>query len=316
MNHSPNIDWQPTATQHILKKRAHILKAIREFFQERHVLEVETPLLCQHTVTDIHIESFALQTELETLYLQTSPEFAMKRLLAAGSGDIFQISKAFRKEEQGRYHQAEFTLLEWYRIGFTHHDLMDEMDALLSYILHCAPAKRLRYAALFQQYLAIDPGTCDISQLKAIAQAHHITPLDSDNKDFWLSLLLNHLIEPKLSPNQPTFIYDYPANQAALAQIREGNPPLAERFEVYVGPQELANGFHELRDPEEQRLRFEKDLAQRAQQGKSRPPIDERFLAALQQGLPPCAGVALGIDRLVMLVTQQDHIQKVMSFAR
>jgi elongation factor P--(R)-beta-lysine ligase len=316
-----NTTWQPSASHASLHLRAAILSRIRQFFAQRHVLEVETPLLSQTTVTDKHLHS--LQTDYfpnpytkQTLYLQTSPEFAMKRLLAAGSGPIYQIGKAFRNHgESGRLHNPEFTLLEWYRPGFNHHDLMNEVDALLNIMLPCVAAQRLSYAELFQYYLQLDPHHVSVDQLKQTCSRYqlHTENCRLSDKDDYLNLLMTHLIEPSL-PQHPVFIYDFPVSQAALARIRPGNPPLAERFEVYVQGVELANGFHELNVAQEQRQRFTNDLRQRQQAGYPAVAIDERLLAALEQGLPDCAGVALGVDRLVMLAAQKTSLAEVISF--
>ncbi len=318
-------DWQPTASLANLQLRAQVLRTIREFFVKRNVLEVETPLLSHATVTDIHLHSLATayhqpgesNTFGECFYLQTSPEFAMKRLLAAGSGSIYQICKAFRDQEKGRQHNGEFTILEWYRPGFDHHQLMDEMDQLLQTVLSVSAAQRLSYAQAFQHYLAIEPHGANVNALQQCAQQHGIdvvVGLAHDDRDAYLSLLMTHLIEPQLGQQAPTFIYDYPVSQAALAKIRQGEPSVAERFEVYVKGVELANGFHELTDSAEQRHRFEADLQQRREKDLPKVVMDERLLAALKHGLPACAGVALGIDRLVMLAAQSHALDNVMSF--
>lgn len=289
---------------------------------ERHILEVETPLLSQATVTDKHLHSFqtnyyfANSDKKQTLYLQTSPEFAMKRLLAAGSGPIYQLCKAFRNQgESGRFHNPEFTLLEWYRPGFDHYDLMDEVETLLKIILDCKPAQRVTYSALFQQFLQIDPHHACIDQLKQTARRFklYIENLPLIEKDDYLNFLMTHLIEPQL-PEHPVFIYDFPASQAALARIRPENPPLAERFEVYVQGIELANGFHELSAPQEQHQRFLNDLTERKKMRYPAVPIDERLLAALEHGLPDCAGVALGLDRLILLAAKKASINEVIAF--
>ncbi len=309
------IDWQPSATLDTLKQRARILRQIRDFFYKRGIMEVETPILSQHTVTDPYIDSFAIADHHPRYYLQTSPEYAMKRLLAAGSGPIFQISKAFRREEQGAMHNPEFTLLEWYRPGFTHLDLMDEIDALLQTILHTQPAQKITYHDLFQSHCAINPHTCQLSELHTLVQQHlTITTINELNRDDCLNLLLTHLIEPTLGQNAPTFIDDYPASQAALARIRPETPAVAERFELYVQGIELANGFHELQDAKEQLQRFENDLLTRQQCHKDQPDIDQRFISSLKVGLPQCAGVALGIDRLIMLASAETQLSKTLSF--
>jgi len=291
-----------------LKKRAAILQKIRDFFCKRNVLEIETPLLRQATVTDPYIDSIPASVNQQTHFLQTSPEYAMKQLIASGVGDCFQICKAFRDDEQGRLHNNEFTLLEWYRLGFDHHQLMTEMDELLQLTLNAPQAIRLSYQQLFKKHLNLNPHETSITQLQNKAKEHGV--YDSLHQacstiDEWLMLLLAELIEPKLGFDAPCMIYDYPTSQAALAKIANNK---AQRFEVYVNGIELANGFNELTNAKEQRLRFEKDLAIRQQLNKVMPPIDQHFLAALEKGLPDCAGVALGVDRLVMLALGEKSI--------
>lgn len=331
MSHAPknNSRWKPSSSPEILRKRAEILKLIRDFFAAKSVMEVETPLLCQTTVTDPFIKSIAVtyesahpQEKLEKLspyYLQTSPEYAMKRLLAAGSGSIYQICKTFRHGEVGRLHNPEFTMLEWYRVGLDHHALMDEMDELLQLVLQTPCAKRYRYAELFQQYLNINPHDISLSALQNLAKIKDLQ-VDSDisDCDTWLNLLLAHCIEPHLGWEAPCFIYDFPASQALLAKTqynKNENTSTASRFEVYVAGTELANGFHELQDASEQRKRFMQHLVQRQELGLETPTIDEYLLAALNHGLPDCAGVALGLDRLIMLATQSQSIADVLSFS-
>lgn len=305
------LNWQPSATIDALRQRARILQLIRDFFAKRNVLEVETPLLCTTSVTAPYIQSIATQSS----YLQTSPEYMMKRLLAAGSGDIFQICKAFRQEEMGRFHQPEFTLLEWYRIGFDHHALMNEMDELLQVVLKTQPAERVSYQTLFETHLQINPHTISVDELRTIAHEHNINIQDDiTDKDTWLQLLCSHCIEPHIGLEKPLFIYDYPASQAALARLSPSNPLIASRFEVYFRGIELANGFHELANANEQRTRFENDLRERKKLGLLELPIDEHLLAALTHGLPDCAGVALGIDRLIMLALDANQINDVVSF--
>jgi elongation factor P--(R)-beta-lysine ligase len=313
--------WRPTTPLSMLRLRAKLLADIRQFFLERQVLEVETPLLCHATVTDPHLHSFQTHycldnTEQQTLYLQTSPEFAMKRLLAAGSGSIYQISKAFRNQgESGRYHNPEFSLLEWYQPGYDHHQLMDEVDDLLKRLLACEPAQRFSYAEIFHRYLNTDPHQLSLKHLKQLTIYLGLASenLGLNTIEDYLNFLMSHVIEPQL-PKQLIFIYDYPVTLAALAKVRRGTIPVAERFEVYFHGIELANGFHELTDANEQRLRFRKDLSVRAGHGYPPVPIDEYLLAALTHGLPDCAGVALGIDRLLMLMAKANKISDVISF--
>ncbi len=316
------IDWQPTASLDVLRQRAEILSRLRAFFASRDVMEVETPLLSHATVTDSHIMSIVapfkeLGCEKEIIcYLQTSPEYAMKRLLAAGAGSIYQLTKAFRQGEVGRLHNPEFSMLEWYRPGFDHHALMDEMDELLQVVLQLSPATRMSATQVYQLYLKIDPHEASVDDLKTCAKLYiESLPDMADDKNNWLDLLFTHCIEPHLGSDAPFFLYDFPASQAALAKIRPENPPVASRFEMYFKGVELANGFHELQDAKEQRGRFEKDLAYRRNHHLPSVPMDERFLAGLQEGLPDCAGVAMGIDRLIMLVLNQNSISDVISFA-
>lgn len=319
--------WLPSANISLLKKRAFIIQQIRHFFITRQLLEVETPSLSQAGVTDQHIFSFkthfvgpeisALTPESlgVPLYLQTSPEFHMKRLLSAGSGCIFQISKAFRNEESGRYHNPEFTLLEWYRVGFDHFQLMDEMDQLLQLILNCRVAKRLTYQQAFLQVLNVDPLSSTIDELKIAAKDLDLGEVLENEMDFdtVLQLLFCVAIEPIIANDVPCFVYHFPASQAALARISVDDARVAERFEVYYKGIELANGFHELTDSVEQQRRFEKDNQLRQLHNLPTMPIDYRFIASLEN-LPDCSGVALGIDRLIMLATEQKHIDDVLSF--
>ncbi len=309
--------WRPTATVAALKARAQLLSKIRKFFAAREVLEVETPLLSHSTITDPNIHSFLTKYNLGNnstdLYLQTSPEFAMKRLLASSSGSIYQICKAFRHEDHGKQHNPEFTILEWYRIDFDHNDLMQEMDEFLQYTINTKPAEKISYCELFKQYLGLCPLDSSIKTLQQCARKHSLNIIPNLTYDDWLNLLLTHVIEPHLGIDQPTFIYDYPASQAALARINPDNSKVAERFEVYINGVELANGFHELADSQEQRQRFMADLEHRHELNLPTMPLDENFLAALDE-LPNCAGVALGIDRLHMIQHQSNSIEEVLAF--
>ncbi len=316
-------DWRPSAPLDNLKKRARILQRIRAFFAEREVLEVETPTLSVAALTDPAIDSFSTlyigpgHADGLNLYLHTSPEFPMKRLLAAGSGPIFQIGKVFRQGEAGRRHNPEFTLLEWYRPGFDHHQLMDEVEALVALLLGLqGPAQRLSYREAFLRFAQIDPLAASIDELRQAADRLGCGDFDAgEERDLWLDLILSHSVEPHLGSDGLCFLTDYPASQAALARLKPDNPQVAERFELYFQGVELANGFHELGDSAEQRRRFETELAERAGQGRERPPMDERLLAALESGFPDCAGVALGIDRLVMLVVGAESLDQVIAFS-
>lgn len=315
--------WQPNASVDALHQRAKIIAQIRQFFNDRDVLEVDTPLLSHGTVTDPYVSGIpALFKEHggrdeKSVYLQTSPEYAMKRLLAAGLGSIYQICKAFRQGDVGKFHNPEFTILEWYRLGFDHHDLMNEMDELLQAILKTEPAERVTYTDAFQKIIGIDPNSASVEELIAAAKKHGIDiGSEVQDRNTWLDLLSSQCIESQLGQERPLFLYDFPATKAMLAKVRlDESPPLASRFEVYFKGIELANGFHELQNAEEQRGRFEKDLNFRAQNKMPSVPLDERFLAALVSGIPDCAGVALGVDRLVMLALKAESLSKVISFS-
>ncbi|MFT7279482.1 MAG: lysyl-tRNA synthetase class 2 [Gammaproteobacteria bacterium] len=314
--------WAPSASIETLKQRAAILRNIREFFYTRNVMEVETPSLSAASVTDVHLASFNTtfvgpgHAGGLPLFLQTSPEFAMKRLLAAGSGAIFQLCKAFRNEEAGSHHNPEFTMLEWYRPGFDEFALMDEMDELMRLVLDVEPATRLTYQQAFEQALGLDPLTANIEQLKQLACEHGFADIaqNETHKDTLLQLLFCMKVEPTIGQDKPCFVYHFPASQAALAQICEHDTRVAGRFELYYKNMELANGFNELTNASEQAKRFNEDNSYRAENGLKQVPMDTRLIKALEHGLPQCAGVALGIDRLVMLATNKEKIKDVIAF--
>jgi lysyl-tRNA synthetase class 2 len=274
--------WRPSCDLAALSARADLLKAIRRFFDERGVLEVQTALIGGHTVTDLHIESMAVGS---AGYLQTSPEYQLKRLLAAGTPSIYQLSQAFRAGETGRLHNPEFTLLEWYRLGFDDEALMSEVGALVDLVLGPADYRSIPYAELVGP---LDPG--------------------AEELDLAFSRAVDGLGEGRF------FITRYPAAQAALARLCEDDPTCAARFELVVDGVELANGYHELTDPDEQRRRFAADIEARRLKGLVEPTVDEKFLEALEAGLPDCAGVALGVDRLLMLAMGADSLAEVMPF--
>lgn len=283
--------------------RAEVLTKIRAFFAEREVLEVETPLLEPTTNPAPFLNNFIC----DNLYLQTSPELAMKKLLASGSDDIYQICKAFRKGEKGRLHNPEFTILEWYRVNFDHHDLMKEMEDFLISIAGFPKAMYYTYQEICKKFLGINPHQSTLEQLKSIAEKNNLNVSGlEDDVDTWLQLLFTHLIEPNLGLEQPTLIYDFPIEQAMLAKISNG---VASRFEVYYRGVELANGFHELNDAKEQRQRFNQDSNKRKKMGLPIIPLDEEFLTLLPK-LPNCAGVALGIDRLLLLLTKGNSLNE------
>jgi lysyl-tRNA synthetase class 2 len=315
---NPKTLWQPRAEHATLQSRARLLASLRAFFSSRDVLEVETPILSRAGTVDPAIDSFATT---DGRWLQTSPEFPMKRLVAAGSGPIYQVARVFRIDEAGRHHNPEFTMLEWYRPGFDHHALMDEVEGLLRAlgIGGEEPLARLTYREAFIRHAAIDPFIASLESLRLACEAlpggAPETPVGdaSEQRDWYCDLLMSHRVGPSLGKEQPVFLLDFPASQAALARIRRDDPPVAERFEVFWRGIELANGFHELADAGEQRARFERDHARRVAAGRPTPPIDEHLLAALAQGFPDCAGVALGLDRLLMLLLGHAHIGQVLA---
>lgn len=313
--------WRPSASLAILRQRARMLTAARQYFAQADVIEVETPLLSRAAVTDFHLESVPAEVAGHgRLYLHTSPEYAMKRLLAAGLGDCYQICHVFRDGERGSHHNPEFTMIEWYRLGFDTTRLIDDVEALLgqmcSGLRQLPRAQRVTYREAVQQLGGVDPMTSTTGDLaRALAQHGIDAPQSSlEDRDSLLDLLVSALVGPRLGHDRPTFVVDYPASQAALARIRQADFPVAERFELYLDGIELANGFHELCDAAEQRRRFEADLTARAMHGRPTRPVDENFLAALDQGLPDCAGVALGFDRLVMAASGLDTIDDAMAF--
>lgn len=307
--------WRPTAVHGHLKGRAELLQDIREFFRQRNVMEVETPLMSMAGNPDPEIQT--IRTE-DGACLRTSPEFALKRLLAAGSGDIFELGRVFRGGEAGRSHNPEFTMLEWYRQGFSYQQLMNEVADIVRF---CGrgkfddwPVQKLSYRQLFINHLGVDPYEADEHALSACAKNHGTDELELNHKQ-WLDLLISTVIQPALPKQCLTFVYDFPADQAALARIRQATPPVAERFELYLGRTELANGYQELTDAGEQAQRFEADNHQRQLRGQPVYRIDFNLVEALKHGLPDCAGVALGVDRLLMAVVGAASISDVLAFA-
>lgn len=316
-------DWRPSASFEALRLRAALNARIREFFAQRGVTEVETPVLSVAGNTDPNIASFSLQFSgrtdgaPRTRWLRTSPEYPLKRLLAAGFGDCYELGRVFRDGEAGGRHNPEFSMLEWYRLGYDHQDLIVEtaelIQAALALVGREAVLERVAYRELYQQRLGLDPLSADATELRAALGELVIDP-EGLGRDDWLDLLMTHRLQPGFAPDRLLAVYDYPASQCALARVRPGEPPLAERFELYLGPLELANGYHELADADEQGARFERDLALRAQRGAPTPPRDEALLAGLAAGLPDCAGVALGVDRLLMAMLNVPRIADTLAF--
>lgn len=319
-------DWRPTASLNALRLRARLYAKIRAFFAEREVLEVETPVLSMAGNTDPNIESFSLEFSgrtdgaPRTRWLRTSPEFALKRLLAAGVGDCYELGRVFRNGEAGGRHNPEFTMLEWYRIGWDHHQLIGEtvdlVQTAMALVGRKADATTTTFRDLYRERLGLDPFTADDAELRAALGDIEIDPAEL-NRDDWLDLLMTHRLQPGFDRDGILVVRDYPASQSALAKIRAGQgsePAVAERFELYLGALELANGYHELTDADEQRARFLRDHAMRAMRGVVQPPLDEGLLAAMVFGLPACAGVALGVERLLMAMTDTDRIADVLTF--
>jgi len=299
----------------LLEDRARLLAAVRGFFAQRGVLEVVTPVLGRAADPEPEIQPFRVAAPEGDRYLQTSPEFHMKRLLAAGSGPIYQISHAFRAGEAGRRHNPEFLLLEWYWPGFDHFRLMDEVADLVNQVLgRSLPVERIAYRKLFLEHLDLDPLAADEATLAATARRLGFDVAGLSGRDAWLELLMAMVIEPELGRGRLTFVHGYPASQAALARLDPDDPRVARRFELYLEGVELANGYHELADAAEQRARFEAHNAERRRRGLPVLPLDEALLAALAQGLPDCAGVALGLDRLLMLSRGADRLDAVLEF--
>ncbi len=314
--------WQPTMSWETAQLRSRVINRIRSFFNERDVIEVETPLMARSTITDVHLDALTstydyLEEGSQTYYYQTSPEYLMKRLLASGYGDIYQITKAFRHEPFGRHHNPEFTLLEWYRLNYDHALLMDEVEGLLSYVLDTKSAIRLSYQEAFISFVHIDPLACSFEECIAFLKCESKCDdwlVESNNLDTVLQFIFTEFVEPHLGNDTPCFIFNYPVSQASLARVDAQDKRVANRFECYYKGIELANGFYELSDPQIQRERFELDNIARKNSGLPEREIDEQFMSSLASGLPECAGVALGIDRLIMLAGNLSSIKDVISF--
>lgn len=310
------LDWQPSATIAELRRRADVMQQIRAFFTTRGYLEVETPVMARYGVTDAYLSNMITTFRDQSYCLQTSPEYHMKRLLAAGSGAIFQIARVFRDDELGRWHNPEFTLLEWYQLETDHHGLMDEVDSLLQMILACAPLLRRTYQEVFLEYCGIDPFSASLSELQGVVRQFDLAQVlaaEETDRDQYLFLLMSHVVEPALATySVPVAVMNFPPSQAALAQVKNG---VAERFEVYYQGVELLNGFHELTDAAVQAARFQQDNLLRQQKGLPSVIADDYLLQALQHGLPKCSGVALGVDRLLALAFRCESIAETMSFS-
>ncbi len=320
----PN-EWRPTCSIELLRLRAQVLNDIRQFFSARAVLEVETPLLGNSCGTDPQLDffttDFCLPPLQQALFLQTSPEFAMKRLLAAGSGSIYQIGKAFRNGESGRFHNPEFTLLEWYRVGFTLPQLMDEIAGLMTVLFAgrkvLSPTQRSSYQEVFQLYTGLDPlefscqDYCTYAQYNDLPEAVDICGIDHG---LWLDFIFSHKVQPNLGENAVCMVYDYPSCQSSLARVNEGNLKVTDRVEIFINGIELGNGYYELIDSQEQSRRFDEEIVVRQQRKRPVTVKDNHLVAALESGLPECSGMAIGLDRLLMIMTNSGTINEVLNF--
>ena len=319
-------DFLPVANLGVLRQRAAMIRRIRQFFDDRDFLEVETPLLSHDTVVDRYLHPIGItksdvtgcQSHLnQKLWLQTSPEFGMKRMVAAGAEAIYQIGKSFRQNEIGKMHNPEFTMLEWYRIGDDMRTGMALLANLIETILDKPTTEKITYDEVFARFVNVDPCESPVSELQRVAQQAGIPveiPCHEANRDEWLNLILSRLIEPQLGRGRGTIIYDWPVSQAAMAIVREDQRRVAERFELYVDGVELANGYHELLDAEELTKRNSINNRNRLKDGSSLLPEESRLLAAMRNGMPACAGVALGVDRMVMLAVGADSSRDVLAF--
>lgn len=313
------VNWQPGASLATLRQRAKLLSTVRKFFADRDILEIETPLLSSATATDVHLTSLTTKLsnliESKTYFLQTSPEFAMKRLLANDVGPIFQICKAFRGDSPTPLHNPEFSILEWYRPGFTMEKLMDEVADLIEATIGVNKITRLSYLEIFKGKLGVNPHVCSLEELAELANSRiDINSCDLNFSEY-LDLVMTTLIEPELP--EYCFIFDYPKSQAALSVVEndaDGNA-IAKRFELYCRGMEIANGYLELTDPVEQRRRLETDNVNRSVKGLPQLPIDKNLIAALDAGMPNTSGVALGLDRLLMVIDEINDIDKALAFS-
>ncbi len=320
------MDWHPSCSPELLHLRAHLFQKIRQFFADRTVLEVETPLICKAIGSDPNLDFFTTNYQLpptqRTLFLQTSPEFAMKRLLAADSGSIYQICKAFRNGESGRFHNPEFTLLEWYRVGFDLSQLMDEVDELLALLFEGSvklqATQRVSYQSLFQQNTGLNALVFSYQDYADYAHSSGLIDAIAICKHdhlLWLDFIFSHQIQPHLGQNALCMVHGYPACMSSLARNNQDNPAIADRVELFINGVELGNGYYELSDAKEQERRFDNEIAVRQDNKRPNAVKDERLLAALEVGLPNCSGIAIGLDRLLMLLSNSATIDEVLAFS-
>jgi len=316
------IDWQPSCSLELLQLRAAVLRTIRTYFYEQEVLEVETPILCQSIGTDPYLDFFSTDFAAKSYYLQTSPEFSMKRLLAAGMGSCYQITKSFRQGEAGRYHNPEFTILEWYRVGFDLSDLMDDVENLLCPLLRDTrfngSVERCAYVDIFKKYTGLNSLQFSLPAYQAVAEKFNCSDahqLCGEDHSLWLDFLFSLCVQNELGKKGVCMIYNYPACLSSLARLNKDNELLSERVEVFVNGIEMGNGYFELTDVVEQEKRFEREIELRKQNKSTAVNKDARFLAALNSGLPDCSGLAIGLDRLLMVLSDQDKIADVLAFS-
>jgi len=323
----PN-NWPAKADLDILRLRAKTYEEIREFFRQRMVLEVDTPILSVASTPDPNIDSFETtylavtgKSSAGSRYLSTSPEFPMKRLLASGSGSIYQLCHVFRQAEQGSQHNPEFTLLEWYRVDMDYRELMQEVGELVASLMQQTMPQTfdieiLSYQDVFLQYLGVDPLTAPVTELQRLSEEAGLvnTKTDIDDKDLYLDFLMSQKVQPHLGDEKLSFVHEYPASQCAYAKLSNKNAQVAERFELFYQGVELANGYQELTDAKEQRLRFDQQNQKRVQQGKPLVHWDRHLVHALEQGMPACSGVALGVDRLIQLMSNVKNIEDILAF--
>lgn len=311
--------YMPSASIKNLKLRAQFIQRVRSFFSDENILEVDTPILSPYGTTDINIDSFiTTYCDKKKYYLCTSPEFHMKRLLCDGIGSIYQISKAFRNEDVSKVHNPEFTMLEWYQVGIDHFELIRVIERFLKFVMGITKCDIISYDECFQKYLQFSPLDLTVNEirqqfLKRLELSEELE--QENNKDVLLQLIFSLLIEPNLGKKYPIFVHSFPATQASLAKINEFDSRISDRFELYYKGLELANGFHELSDHVEQNNRFNNDNFKRLHQNKEVVPIDVNLIESLKFGLPKCSGVAIGIDRLLMLELKENNINKVISFS-
>ena len=316
--------WQPTATPEALLRRSEIVWQLRQFFHNRGFAEVHTPIISHDTVVDLNIDpvriagrSLACQgAGTEDLFLQTSPEFAMKRLLAAGMKSIYSIGPVFRAGERGKNHNPEFTMVEWYHVGDDMAAGVAFVDELVRAVLASPPAEVITYQHAFKTFAAVDPLVATVHELSELATSRDlgVTVEWSDDRDTWLDLLFSDLVQPQLGFERPTIVTHYPASQSALAKIAASDPRTAERFELFVRGVELGNGYHELLDPAELMIRNKLTESKRRELGRQSLPVNSRLIDAMQSGIPACSGCALGLDRLVMVATNAKAIDEVLTF--